>query len=343
MSTRPDTPAAAPQSAEAGRDVLLLVNTGTPAAPRSAPVRRFLGRFLSDPRVVELPRLLWLPLLYGVILPLRAPASAHRYRLIWRSEGSPLLHFNTLLRSAVERELGARGAHWQVLQAFLYSQPLLSEVLERLRAAQPQRLLVLPLYPQGSGTTTGAVVDQVARALSQWRAFPQLCQISDYCAHPGYVDALAQSVRDHWQQHGRAAHLLMSFHGIPQACVRRGDRYAEQCRQSAEALAAALDLAPTEWSLTFQSRFGAARWLQPATVEVLADLPRQGVRSVAVLCPGFPVDCLETLEEIALGGRDVFLKAGGERFDYIPALNDRPDHARALASLVAPVRAGLAG
>jgi len=335
---------AAPAAHRAGgvdeADVLILVNTGTPTAPRSGPVRRFLGRFLSDRRVVELPRVLWLPLLYGLILPLRGPRSAHRYRLIWQSQGSPLLRYNSELRAELERQLAAQRPGVRVEQAFLYSAPLLGERLASLRDCGVQRLTILPLYPQGSGTTTGAVFDQVARALSSWRTLPQLRQIADYCTHPQYVGALADSVREHWQQQGRTEHLLMSFHGIPQSYARRGDRYPEQCRETAERLASALALQPADWSLSFQSRFGAARWLLPATVEVLRDLPRQGVRAVTVVCPGFPVDCLETLEEIALGGRDVFLKAGGERFDYVPALNARPQHARALAAVVADRAAG---
>ena len=315
--------------------VVILVNTGTPTAPRAAPVRRFLGRFLSDPRVVELPRLLWLPLLYGLVLPLRAPRSAHRYRLIWQSEGSPLLVYTSQLRAGLEQRLTARHPAVRVAQAFLYSAPLLTEVLESLRAQALRRIVILPLFPQGSGTTTGAVYDQVGQTLASWRSLPQLHQIADYCAHPDYIAALAASLRAHWQQHERSAHLLMSFHGIPQSYARLGDRYPEQCRETAERLAEALALSPPEWSLSYQSRFGAARWLQPATVSVLRDLPRQGVRSVTVICPGFPVDCLETLEEIALGGRDEFLKAGGDRFDYVPALNARAEHVGALASLLA--------
>ncbi len=325
-------PFAAPQVQAAG--AVVLVNTGTPAAPRRAAVRRFLARFLSDPRVIELPRTLWLPLLHALVLPLRAGRSAHRYRLIWQSEGSPLLLHTSQLREALERELAASRPGLRVAQAYLYSAPELARVLNLLRGGGVRRLMILPLYPQGSGTTTGAVYDQVAAALTRWRTLPELRQIAAYGAEPGYIDALVASVREHWKEHGRSSYLLMSFHGIPQHYAQQGDSYGEQCRQSAAQLAAALELLPQQWSLSFQSRFGAARWLTPTTSEVLHQLPRRGVRAVTVICPGFAADCLETLEEIALAGRDVFLKAGGERFDYVPALNARTEHVRALARLI---------
>jgi ferrochelatase len=312
----------------------LIVNTGTPEAPRSAAVRGFLRRFLSDPRVIELPRALWLPLLYGLVLPLRAARSARRYREIWQEQGSPLLLNTSRLREALARELGNARGGLQVQQAFLYSPPYVSQALEQLRAAGIRRLLVLPLFPQSSGSTTGAVYDQVAAGLRRWRAMPELRVIASYFGDRGYLEALAGSLKDHWRLHGRAQHLLMSFHGIPQSYVTRGDRYEEQCRASAAQLAAALDLQPQDWSLSFQSRFGASRWLAPATDDVLAELPRRGVQAVQVICPGFAADCLETLEEIALRGRALFLAAGGERFDYVSALNARRDHAQALAQLI---------
>jgi ferrochelatase len=313
---------------------VLLVNTGTPVQPRTSAVRSFLRRFLSDPRVIELPRVLWLPLLYGLVLPLRAPRSARKYRQIWQPEGSPLLLNTSKLRAALERELGALRGAMRVEQAFLYSPPSVAQSLEALRNAGVRRLIVLPLFPQSSGSTTGAVYDQVARALRAWRALPELRYIAGYHAEADYISALAASVGDHWRLHGRGAHLLMSFHGIPQSYVARGDRYGDECRQTAVQLAAALDLAPRDWSLSFQSRFGANRWLTPATDRSLRELPRRGIRAVTVLCPGFAADCLETLEEIALTGRNIFLQSGGEHFDYVPALNGRSDHAAALARLI---------
>jgi ferrochelatase len=326
---------------------LLLVNTGTPEAPGTAAVRRFLRRFLSDPRVIELPRVLWLPLLYSVILPVRSPRSAHKYRQIWQSEGSPLLLYTSSLCEAIERELNALRGHIRVEQAFLYSPPFVRPTLDTLREAGIQRLIVLPLFPQSSGSTTGAVYDQVADALKGWRALPQLRLIARYHAEPDYIRALATSLKDHQRLHGRGGHLLMSFHGIPVSYVARGDRYADECRQTAALVASTLGLEPRDWSLTFQSRFGANRWLTPATDRTLSELPRRGVRSVTLLCPGFAADCLETLEEIALTGRDIFLKAGGEHFEYVPALNARSDHARALTRLIVrsiadwPAQAGL--
>jgi len=211
----------------------LMVNTGTPEAARSGAVRHFLRRFLSDPRVIELPRVLWLPLLYGLILPLRAPRSARKYREIWREEGSPLLLNTSRLREALARELGNARAGVRVEQAFLYSPPFVAQALDAVRTAGIRRLIVLPLYPQSSGSTTGAVYDQVAGGLRAWRAMPELRVIASYFGEPEYIDALASSVREHWSTHGRNGHLLMSFHGIPQSYVVRGDRYAEQCRATA--------------------------------------------------------------------------------------------------------------
>ena len=314
---------------------VLTVNTGTPEAPRAREVRRFLSRFLSDRRVVDLPPLLWRPLLHAVILPLRSPRSARNYRRIWMDDGSPLAVFSQRLRHALELELEAQlpGAV-AIASAFLYSAPQVDAALQKLRAAGARRIVVLPLFPQASGTTTGAAFDQVGAALRDWRALPDLHLISDYHDDAGYIGALANSVREHWQRHGRTAQLLMSFHGIPQRCVQRGDAYESQCRRTAILLAAALELTAAEWSLSFQSRFGKARWLGPATDRVLAELPGRGLRTLTVICPGFAVDCLETLEEIALGGREIYLHAGGEQFQYVPALNDRGDHARAIAQRV---------
>ena len=314
---------------------VVTVNTGTPDAPHAREVSRFLSRFLADPRVVELPRLLWLPLLRGLILPLRSPRSARNYRRVWMDGGSPLAVHSQRLRQALELALQSQlpGAV-AVESAFLYSEPFVPAALQKLRAAGAQRIVVLPMYPQASGTTTGAVYDQIGAALRSWRALPDLHLIGDYHIDDGYVAALANSVREHWQQHGRTARLLISFHGIPQRCVDRGDAYADQCHATARRLAAALELGADQWSLGFQSRFGKARWLTPATDQLLAELPANGVRSLTVICPGFAVDCLETLEEIAIGGREIFLHAGGVQFQYVPALNDRGDHARALARLV---------
>jgi len=314
---------------------VLTVNTGTPAAPQAREVGQFLRRFLSDPRVVELPRWLWLPLLHGLVLPLRAPRSARHYRRVWMDDGSPLAVHSRRLRTALEIELDAKlpGAV-TVESAFLYSELQVREALQSLRASGAQEIVVLPLYPQASGTTTGPAYDQVIAALGDWRALPDLHLVGHYHDDAGYVRALANSLREHWQQHGRTAHLLMSFHGIPVRCVERGDPYEAQCRETARLLASELQLGDAEWSVSFQSRFGKARWLTPATERVLAELPGRGLRTLSVICPGFAVDCLETLEEIAIRGREIFLGAGGEQFQYVPALNDRGDHAQALCRLI---------
>ena len=314
---------------------LLTINTGTPDAPRAREVSQFLSRFLADPRVVELPRALWIPLLRGVILPLRSPRSARNYRRVWMDGGSPLAVFSKQLRTALELELESiMPGKVQVASAFLYSAPQVHTALEQLRASGAQKIVVLPMFPQASGTTTGAVFDAVGAALRLWRALPDVHLISNYHDDEGYIASLANSVREHWQKHERTEHLLLSFHGIPERCVQRGDAYADQCRQTAQLLATALDLKSADWSLTFQSRFGKARWLTPATDRALAELPKRGIRTLTVMCPGFAVDCLETLEEIAIGGREIYLHAGGEQFQYVPALNDRGDHARALAQRV---------
>jgi ferrochelatase len=314
---------------------VLLVNTGTPAAPTATAVRRFLRPFLSDPRVVELPRWLWLPLLNAVILPIRSPRSAVNYRKIWLPAGSPLAVYTAALASALQAELEWNSVvRHRVDLAYLYADPGIATALQSLLAAGCTRVTVLPLYPQYSGTTTAAVHDQVGAALRRIRAPPQLLLLRDYHVDRGYIGALATSVRAHWQHHGRGNHLLMSFHGIPQRCVDLGDPYETQCRDTAAALGTALGLRDPEWTLSFQSRFGKARWLEPATDRTLTILGRSGIRKLDVVCPGFAVDCLETLEEIAIQGKEIFSHAGGGELRYVAALNGSSEHAGALAQIV---------
>jgi ferrochelatase len=312
---------------------VLIVNTGTPVAPEAGAVRRFLARFLGDARVVELPRIAWLPLLYGVILPLRAPRSAANYRRVWLDEGSPLAVYSQRLGAALAAEFARRGVEARVESVYLYAEPTVAEAFARLRAAGVRQVVVIPAYPQASGTTTGPVYDQVAAVTRDWRAFTSLRIIGDYHDDAGYIEALAARVRAHWQSQGRGTHLLMSFHGIPQRCVDRGDDYARQCGVTAGLLAAALALGEHEWTLSFQSRFGRARWLGPPTDATLGELGARRLPQLDVVCPGFAVDCLETLEEIAIGGREIFQHAGGGELRYIPALNDDAAHAHALAEL----------
>jgi protoporphyrin/coproporphyrin ferrochelatase len=323
------------QHDSAERIGILLVNSGTPEAPTAAAVRRFLRRFLSDPRVVELPRLLWLPLLYGLILPLRPARIAPRYRRIWSEAGSPLRDLSEQLHKELSAALARQVlAPLSVELGMLYSPPSVREALGRLRASGAQRILVVPLFPQYCGATTGAVYDQVSAELSSWRWLPELRMVAEYHDHPGYIEALRESVTGHWSRAGRTSHLLMSFHGIPERYFRQGDPYFCKCQKTARLLADELMLRENEWSVAFQSRFGPSGWLKPYTREVLEGLPTRGLRTVTVVCPGFAVDCLETLEEISIENRDAFLHAGGERFDYVPALNARASHAHCLAELI---------
>ena len=315
---------------------ILLVNSGTPEAPEPAAVRAFLARFLADRRVVELPRALWLPLLYGVILPFRPRRIARKYRRIWTQAGSPLRELTLRLRAELAGVLAQRMlAPLQVEVGMLYSSPDIAAALERLREGGAQRLLVLPLFPQYCGATTGAAFDQASAALRRLRWLPDLQLVADYHDHPGYIEALRASIVAHWKAHGRTPHLLMSFHGIPERYGRRGDPYHKRCHASARLLADELLLQEGEWSVSFQSRFGPAQWLRPYTQTTLAAMPARGVHAVTVVCPGFAVDCLETLEEVAIENRALFMQAGGQRFEYVPALNAGTAHAHCLADLVA--------
>ncbi len=315
---------------------VLLVNSGTPKSVHPRDVRKFLARMLSDPRIVEFPRALWLPILHGLILPFRPRRSAVKYRRIWTAAGSPLLDLSERLSNGLKTTLAQRMlAPLTVEIGMLYGEPTVREALDRLRAASAQRILVVPLFPQYCGSTTGAVYDQVTSELRRWRWLPELRFICEFHDDPGYIDALRASVVQHWETHGRTQHLLMSFHGIPERYFHQGDPYFCKCQKTARLLADELLLRENEWSVSFQSRFGPTGWLQPYTSSVLEQMPGRGVRDVTVVCPGFAVDCLETLEEIDMENREVFLHAGGQRFEYVRALNDRPEHARFLADLIA--------
>jgi ferrochelatase len=327
---------AAPSGApSAGGIAVLLVNLGTPAAPTASAVRRYLGQFLSDPRVVELPRWFWWPVLHGVILRLRPARSARAYASIWTEAGSPLLTHSQALAAALQQALQQNSpVPIRVELAMTYGEPAVPAALRRLVDAGCRRVLVLPLYPQYSATSTGAALDALVDAIKILRWPPELRTVSDYHDQDAHIDALARSVERHWTANGRAERLLLSFHGIPQRCVTAGDPYAAQCRATAARLGARLGLEPDRLVVSFQSRVGREEWLRPYTDETLQQLARDGVRSVQVLCPGFAVDCLETLEEIAVENRERFLHAGGERYEYIPALNDGADQVAALAALV---------
>ena len=313
---------------------VVLVNLGTPDAPDTASVRRYLAEFLSDPRVVELPRWQWWPILHGVILRIRPRRSAHAYQQVWTAAGSPLMVHSEALVAAVATKLSALAAGPVLVRnAMRYGRPALGAVLRELQAANVRRLLILPMYPQYSGTTTGSVFDALADELKTWRWVPETAFVSDYCRHPGYAEALAESVRRHWAQQGRR-HLLFSFHGIPERYLHAGDPYHCQCHATARRVAELLGLGELDWTIAFQSRVGREPWLRPYTDETLAALPDRGIRAVDVICPGFAVDCLETLEEIAVENRDRFLAAGGERYGYIPCLNAGDEHASLIVQLL---------
>jgi ferrochelatase len=311
---------------------VLVINLGTPDAPTTEAVRRFLAEFLSDRRVVDLPRLPWQLVLRTIILPFRPAKSAHAYRQVWTPAGSPLLTGTEALTRALSKRLSELCAGPPaVAMGMTYGNPPIDRALEQLQAAGATRIVVLPLYPQYSATTTAAALDRVDAALARWPTAPERLVIDDYHAEPGYIEALAASVRA-----ARAPfdHLLFSYHGIPQRYADRGDPYGERCQETSRRVAAALGLGPGRWSVAFQSRVGRARWLEPYTAERLAALARGGTERLAVICPGFAVDCLETLEEIAIRGAATFIEAGGIDFEYIPALNDDAAQVDCLARLV---------
>ncbi len=321
---------------QAGGSAVVLVNLGTPDAPTAAALRRYLAEFLWDPRVVETPRWLWWLILHGVILRIRPARSARAYARVWTPAGSPLLTGSRALTAAVDAELQRRlGATApRVVLAMSYGAPNLREVLEELRAQGVRRLLVLPLYPQYSGSTTASVFDAVTGILRRWRWLPELRFIADYYREPGYVQALADSVRQHWAARGRGERLLLSFHGIPARYLTSGDPYYCQCQVTARRLREVLGLDEAALQISFQSRVGREPWLQPYTDQLLKQWAGEGIRRVDVLCPGFSIDCLETIDEIAGENAEAFVHAGGERLSYIPALNASPAHAAMLASLV---------
>ncbi|WP_343226215.1 ferrochelatase [Lysobacter sp. 5GHs7-4] len=305
---------------------VLLVNLGTPQAPTAAAVRRYLAEFLHDRRVVSLTRWLWCPLLHFAILPLRSSRVAHKYASIWidgEDGGSPLAVYTRRLARALQREL----PQVRVLDAMRYGEPSLRAALQRLRADGVRRLLVLPLYPQYSTSTSASVADVIARGEG-----PTTRMVEDYYRNPHWVAAVADSVRAYRQSHGAGDHLLFSFHGLPQRLADDGDPYPQQCEASARAIARALGLADDAWTLSYQSRFGRERWLEPATANTLEALSARGLRRIDVVAPGFAVDCLETLEEVAMMLAEEVAGRGGE-LRYIPCLNDSPAHAAALAGV----------
>lgn len=313
---------------------VLVANLGTPAAPERRAVACFLREFLSDPRVVDLPRWLWLPLLNLVVIPLRAGRSAAAYRAVWRDEGSPLLVLTERLAARLAEVLGGTVP---VRVGMRYGAPSISEALAKLRDAGVTDLTVLPLYPQFSGTTTASIFDAVDAGLAQLRWQPRQSRITEYHLHPAWVRAVADSITRFRAEHGRPDRLLFSLHGIPERYVAKGDPYADQCRAGVAAIARAAGLDDGAWTLCFQSRVGREPWLQPYTDETIEALAAAGLKHLQVVCPGFAVDCLETLEEIAMQNRERFEEKGGEKLEYIPALNDSEAHALVLAAVIESV------
>lgn len=309
---------------------VLLVNLGTPEAPTPQAVRKYLAEFLSDIRVVDTNRLIWLPILYGVVLPLRSTRVSKLYKAVWMEEGSPLMVFSRRQQKALAERLPGTP----VELAMSYGNPSMQDAITKLLAQGVTKMVVLPLYPQYSCSTSAAVFDGVARVLKDQRRLPSVSFIRDYAEHPAYISALKATVLRSFAERGEPDRLILSFHGIPKRFVALGDDYEQRCHDTAQALTEALGLPAGKIMLTFQSRFGREPWLTPYTDETLKGLPAQGIKNVQIMCPGFASDCLETLEEIKEENREIFMHAGGERFDYIDALNDQPEHIDLLQQLV---------
>lgn len=310
---------------------VLLTNIGTPDQPTPTAVRCYLSQFLSDSRVVEIPKIFWWPILHGIILRTRPRYAAALYQKIWTSEGSPLLTNMQKIARALQNHLGDT---FHVQLGMHYSHPSIAEGLTDLQQKKVDKIIILPLYPQYSATTTAATFDLAAKTFQRWRQLPEIHFFNQYANHPAYIAAITTTIQHYWQTHHKPQQLLFSFHGIPKRSIAAGDPYANQCQLTVHAIAQQLQLQAHEWSWSFQSRLGRAEWLQPYTDVVLKSLPAKGITDIQVVCPGFAVDCLETLEEIALRGQECFLRAGGKKFAYIPALNASDSHIQALLQLI---------
>lgn len=314
---------------------VLIANLGTPDSPTKSGLKRYLKEFLWDPRIVEMPRALWWMVLNFVILNVRPAKSAKLYESVWTDEGSPLLvnaqAQEEKLRKRLEREFPGRV---ELVLGMRYGEPSVASALDQLCKKGVERLVVLPLYPQYSGTTSGSTFDAVADELKQWRWIPELRFIAQYHDHPSYIHAMAEHIRAHWKEHGRSEYLLFSYHGIPMRYLKNGDPYHCQCHKTSRLLADALELKAGEWQTSFQSRFGKEEWLKPYTDKTLKLLAKEGNANVDVFCPGFSADCLETIEEIGEENREIFMEAGGESYRYIPALNAIDAHIDALFEVI---------
>ncbi|MCP5249928.1 MAG: ferrochelatase [Candidatus Accumulibacter sp.] len=315
---------------------VLLINLGTPEAPTATAVRRYLKEFLWDRRVVEIPRPVWWLILNAIILRVRPRRSAEKYASVWLAEGSPLKVHVERQAKLLRGFLGQAGHRVIVDYAMRYGEPSIPATLSRLKAGGCTRILLLPLYPQYAASTTATAIDAASAWLQSVRNQPEIRTVRSFADHPGYIAALAASVREHWARSGRpdtSYRLVMSFHGLPRYTLDKGDPYHCECQKSGRLLAEALGLAPEQYQICFQSRFGRAEWLQPYTAPTLRALGKQGLQRVDVICPGFPADCLETLEEIAIEGRAEFIDAGGREYHFVPCLNDRHDWLHALTAI----------
>lgn len=300
---------------------ILLVNLGTPDAPTPQAVKKYLAEFLSDPRVVEIPRFIWKIILHGIILQTRPKKSAKLYQAIWQKNGSPLLNYTHSLANKLQQAL--KNKH-SVKVGMRYGNPSIASQLEELKHCE--EIIILPLYPQSAAATTATTFDAIAKHLEKWRYIPTLTFISNYYQHPLYIQAISQQIEQHWQTYARGEKLVFSFHGLPERCTELGDPYASQCQTTAKLVAQQLKLSDKDYIVTFQSRFGPAKWLQPYTDKTLIQLAQDGINNIDIICPGFAVDCLETLEEIAKTNKELFITNGGKNFRYIPCLNDSDNH-----------------
>lgn len=314
---------------------ILLTNLGTPDAPTTKAVRRYLRQFLSDPRMVEIPQLFWKPILYGVILPFRSGRSAKLYQKVWTEDGSPLRQIGLRQAQNLQQKFDQHYPGRVIVELGMrYGKPSIEQAIQKMQRAQVKKLMVLPLYPQYSAVTTGSTFDAVSLSFSDTHWLPSLRMLNQYAGQHDYINALANSIRSHWAKHPRGEKLLFSFHGIPQRRIDQGDPYEKQCYETANAVANVLGLDDDAWQVVFQSRFGKAQWLQPYCDKTLEALPGEGVNNVDVICPGFSADCLETLEEMAIRNKKLFEENGGKQFHYIPALNDSEDHINALKNII---------
>jgi ferrochelatase len=320
------------ENAKSKKIGVLLVNLGSPSAPTTFAVRKFLKEFLWDPRVVNIPRFLWWIILHFLVLPFRPLKAKKAYQKIWQEKGSPLIFLTQQLVDKVNSQF--KNTDYSIDCVMRYGKPSIRQQLAKYRKNKIEELVVIPLYPQYSITTTASVYDEVIKYVMKWWAIPSIRFISEYHQHPLYIEAIADSIKQFWSNNGRNELLLISFHGLPEKLTEWGDPYSHQCHQTAELIAKKLLLSDEQWKIVFQSRFGKAKWLQPYCIEMLQALPKQGVKNVDIVCPGFAVDCLETLEEIELENKKFFLQAGGQSYYYIPALNDSKKHIELMVELI---------